>query len=44
MRFKITTNISRTSIDRDKSFQINKMYRIEIEKRVKQYNYVTKKI
>ena len=43
-RFKNTTNISRTSFDRDKSFQINVVYRIQIEKRVKQYNNVTKKI
>ena len=32
MRFKNTTNISRTSFDRDKSFQINVVYRIQIEK------------
>ena len=42
--FKNTTNISRTSFDRDKSFQVNIVYRIQIETRVKQYNYVTKKI
>ena len=36
--------MSRTSFDRDKSFQINVVYRIQIEKRVKQYNNVTKKI
>ena len=34
-RFENTTNISRTSFDRDKSFQINVVYRIQIEKRVK---------
>ena len=34
-RFKNTTNISRTSFDRNKSFQINLVYRIQIEKRVK---------
>ena len=28
----------------DKSFQINVVYRIQIEKRVKWHNYVTKKI
>ena len=33
-RFKNTTNISRTSFDRDKSFQINVVYRIQIEKRL----------
>ena len=33
--FENTTNISRTSFDRDKSFQINVVYRIQIEKRVK---------
>ena len=43
-RFKNTTNVSRTCFDRDKSFQINEMYRIQIEKRVKLYNYITKKI
>ena len=32
MHFKNTTNISRTSFDRDKSFQINVVYRIDIEK------------
>ena len=32
MRFKNTTNISRTSFDRDQSFQGNVMYRIQIEK------------
>ena len=42
--FKNTTNRSRTSFDRDKSFQVNIVYRIQIETRVKQYNYVTKKI
>ena len=34
-RFENTTNISSTSFDRDKSFQINVVYRIQIEKRVK---------
>ena len=34
-RFKNTTNISGTSFDRDKSFQINVVDRIQIEKRVK---------
>ena len=34
-RFKNTTNISRTSFDRDKSFQINVVYRIQIKKKVK---------
>ena len=34
-RFKNTTNISRTSFDRNKSFQINLVYRIQIDKRVK---------
>ena len=34
-RFKNTTNVSRTCFDRNKSFQINEMYRIQIEKRVK---------
>ena len=34
-RFENTTIISRTSFDRDKSFQINVVYRIQIEKRVK---------
>ena len=34
-RFKNTTDISRTSFDRNKSFQINLVYRIQIEKRVK---------
>ena len=43
-RFKNTINISRTSSDRDKSFQINIVHRIQIEKRVKYYNYVMKKI
>ena len=33
-RFIKTANISRTSFDRDKSFQINLVYRIQIEKRV----------
>ena len=31
-RFKNTTNISRTSFNRDKSFQINVVYRIQIKK------------
>ena len=34
-RFKNTTNISRTSFNRDKSFQINVVYSIKIEKRLK---------
>ena len=42
-RFKNTTNILRTSFDRDKSFQMNVVYRNQIEKIVKQYGYVTKK-
>ena len=33
-RFIKTANISRTSFDRDKSFQINLVYRMQIEKRV----------
>ena len=33
--FKNTTNISRTSFDRDKSFQINVVYGIQIKKKVK---------
>ena len=41
--FKNTINISRTSFDKNKLFQINIVYRIQIEKRVKWYNYVTKK-
>ena len=32
MRFKNTTNISKTSFDRDKSFQVNIVYIIQIEK------------
>ena len=35
MRFKNTVNISRTSFDKNKLFQINVVYRIQIEKRVK---------
>ena len=34
-RFKNTTNILRTSFDRDKSFQMNVVYRNQIEKIVK---------
>ena len=43
-RFKNSINISRTCFDRHKSFQINVVYRIQIEERVKQYNYVMKKM
>ena len=35
MHFKNTANISRTSFDRDESFQRKVVYRTEIEKRVK---------
>ena len=41
--FKNTTNISRTSFDRDKSFQMNVVYRIQIEKRVKYTTMLRKK-
>ena len=34
-RFKNSINISRTCFDRHKSFQINIVYRIQIEERVK---------
>ena len=44
--FKNTTNISRTSFDRDKSFQINVVYSVQNpnRKNSKVVNYVTKKI
>ena len=42
--FKNTRNISKTSFDRYKLFQIKVVYRIQIEKRAKLCNYVTKKI
>ena len=45
-RYKNTTNISRTSFDRDKSFRINVVYSVQNpnRKNSKVVNYVTKKI